>query len=122
VSFRISGVAVLAAALALPAWGSGAGLTPELRIVDRTPLTVAGTSFAARERVTLTLRTGRARAITRAARADARGAFRAGFDLLVAVEPCRGALVVTAAGSRGSRATVRHGCRPPSVRPPRVAG
>ena len=119
---RLLAIALLAAALALPAWGRDAGRAPALRIVDRTPLTVSGTGFGAREEVRLTLRTGRARAFARSTRADAAGAFRAAFGVLVAVEPCRGALVVTATGSRGSRATVRRSCRPPSVRPPRVAG
>jgi hypothetical protein len=119
---RLLLLAVLAAVLALPAWGRDGARAPALRIVDRTPLTVAGTGFAPREEVRLTLRTGRARGFARAARADAAGAFRVAFDVLVAVEPCRGALVVTATGARGSRATVRRGCRPPTVRPPRVAG
>ena len=113
-------VVAFAALLVAPAWTTGG--SPELRLVRDVPLTVQGSGFDAQERVLLTLRSGRARAVRETARADARGRFRAAFDALVAVDPCRGTLSVTAAGSEGSRATWKRVCRPPSTRPPRVAG
>jgi hypothetical protein len=113
-------LAMVALVVALvPAATAGRPPDADLRIVDWTPLTVRGTGFAPGERVLITLRTGRPRAVSRAARAGRAGTFRAAFGLFVAVEPCRGTLVVTATGSRGSRASVKRPCRPPSTAPPR---
>jgi hypothetical protein len=112
---------VIAALVVALVPGATAGRRPDaaLRIVDWTPLTVRGTGFAAGEQVRLTLRTGRPRTVSRTTRAGRSGTFRAAFGLLVALDPCRGTLVVTATGSRGSRATVKRPCRPPSTAPPR---
>jgi hypothetical protein len=117
-------IVALGAALVVSAWGPGRaeGTRPTLRVVDRVPLTVVGTGFAAKEDVRLTLRAGVARPASRSARADGDGRFRAAFRALLAVEPCRGALVITAAGSQGSRASWKRACRPPSTSPPRAAG
>jgi hypothetical protein len=111
------------ALLVVSGWTAGGGESrPALRVVATAPVTVAGTGFAAGERVRLTLRAGRARPSTRTVDAGRDGRFRARFNALLAVEPCSGTLVVTAAGSRGSRASWKRVCRPPSTRPPRVAG
>jgi hypothetical protein len=113
-------LAIAAAVVALvPAATAGRQADAALRVVDWTPLTVRGTGFAPGEHVRLTLRTGRPRAVSRTARAGSAGTFRAAFGLFVALEPCRGSIVVTATGSRGSRASVKRACLPPSTAPPR---
>lgn len=117
---RAFAILALGTVLVTAAWGNGS--RPELRVVRDTPLTVAGSGFAAGERVRLTLRTGRARAFVRNAQAGSEGRFRTAFPLLVALDPCRGTIVVTATGSRGGTATWKRACRPPSTRPPRVSG
>jgi hypothetical protein len=102
-------------------YGPDGGSRPELRLVRTVPLTVAGSGFAAREHVRLTLRAGKRRPATRSVQATRTGTFRAAFDLLIAVDPCEGSLVITATGSRGSSAWLKRTCRPPSRRP-RVSG
>ena len=106
------------------AWSNGPERSPrpDLRVLRTAPLTVAGTGFVARERVRLTLRVGHRKPVSLRVRATRNGGFRAAFDLLLAVEPCEGSLVLTATGSRGSTASWKRTCRPPSRRPPRVSG
>ena len=116
---RVLTIALAAVAL-VPAATAGRQPDATLRVVDWTPLTVRGTGFASGERVVVTLRTGRPRAVSLTTRAGSSGRFRAAFGLLVAIEPCRGTIVVTATGSRGSRASVKRACRPPSAAPPRM--
>jgi hypothetical protein len=102
-------------AVAVLSW-AGAALAstgPKLSIRGLAPLTVAGERFAARERVTVTVRVAGRRVARRAVTAGARGVFRVRFSPFLAVDPCRGSIVVTAAGTAGSRASVRRPCRPP---------
>ena len=110
---RLLAIGVLAVVL-VPAGAAQQRRAPALRVVDWAPFTVRGSGFAAGEKVQLTLRTGRPRAIVRTTSATGDGTFRAGFGL-VAVAPCHGTLSVTARGSRGSRASLKQPCRPPSV-------
>jgi hypothetical protein len=108
-------LSIVALALVLvPAGAARNQRAPTLRVVDLAPLTVRGTGFVPAEKVRLALRPGRPRAVVRTVSAGPSGSFRAGFGL-AAVEPCRGAVVITATGSRGSRASVRRPCRPPSL-------
>jgi hypothetical protein len=120
----VRALAIVAASLALvgAAWSYGpdGDTRPEVRLVRSAPVTVAGTGFVGDERVRLVLRAGRWRPAVRTVQATPDGSFRVVFDLLLAVEPCRGALVLTATGSRGSTASWKRVCRPPSTRPPRV--
>jgi hypothetical protein len=90
---------------------------PALRPISLAPLTLRGTGFQAGERVrvTLTIRTVARRTTLRA---GAAGRFTYRPEDLVAVDPCRGTIVVTALGlSSGRRAGWKHVCRPPDVWP-----
>lgn len=82
------------------------------------PLELRGAHFSPGERVTVTLQLRQLRR-ARAVSASAAGSFTVRFDPLIAVDPCRGVLVVTAAGSTGTRATYKRICRPPSEAPSR---
>src|SRR5262249_22138252 len=93
--------------------GTAAPTAPTLRIRAVAPFTVAGTNFAPGERVTLMVRVAGRRVATQALTAGSGGAFRTRFSTLVAVDPCRGSIAVSAAGASGSRAAVRRPCRPP---------
>jgi hypothetical protein len=112
----------LATFLALAATATAAqGPSPKLA-VSLAPLTVRGSEFAPRERVRVEVAVGRRPALRRHVRAARDGRFTLRFDVLLAVDPCEGAFVVTASGDRGSRATYRKQCRPPSRRPPSRSG
>ena len=92
--------------------------TPTLRPITETPLVLSGTGFDAGEavRVELAPGIGRKRAV-KTVRASAAGRFRVAFGL-VALEPCRRAVVAVASGSDGSRATWSRPCRPDHGQPP----
>ena len=93
--------------------GSAEATAPTLRIRAVAPLTVAGSGFVPRERVTMTVQVVGRRVASRPVTAGSRGGFRARFTTLVAVDPCRGSVAVGAVGAAGSRASVRRRCRPP---------
>jgi hypothetical protein len=100
----------------------GAAAAPTLRPVSLAPLSVRGSGFQPRERVRVTLTT---RALVRRTTltAGAAGSFTYRAGLLVAVDPCRGTIVVTALGlGSGRRASWKHECRPPDVWPTFVSG
>ena len=82
-----------------------------LRVVDRSPLTVAGAAFHPRERLTLRVAASDHRA-ARTLTSTASGRFRATFAF--SVSPCEGYLV-SAVGRNGSRATLKvtGECPPP---------
>lgn len=90
--------------------------TPSIRITDLTPQARArGAHFAARERVTVTLRAGDAIRIRRV-RAGAGGGFVVSFGALDPNDRCGTTPKVVAVGARGSRATAtrpRAECPPP---------
>src|SRR5262245_32974682 len=99
-----------------------AAAAPTLRPLSLARLSMRGTGFQAHERVRVNLST-RAMVLRRTLRAGAAGGFTYRPGLLVAVDPCRGTIVVTALGlSSGRRATWKHVCRPPEVRPPSISG
>jgi hypothetical protein len=120
---RLLVVFVIPALVALLASAEpGAAAAPTLRPVSLAPLTLRGAGFQARERVRLTLTTR-----TLARRATLTAGVAGGFTykpaLLVAVDPCRGTIVVSAVGlSSGRRASWKRVCRPPDVWPSFVSG
>jgi hypothetical protein len=100
----------------------GAAAAPTLRAVSLAPLSVRGAGFQQRERVRVTLTT---RALVRRTTltAGAAGAFTYRPSPFVAVDPCRGTIIVSALGlSSGRRATWKRVCRPPDVWPSSFAG
>jgi hypothetical protein len=97
-------------ALVLPASAAGVGVgtqvkrVPALRLLDRQPLVLRGSSFLPRELVRVTVTTEGQRTMKRI-RATATGTFTANF-VPVELDRCSGALVV-AAGLRGSQARLK---------------
>jgi hypothetical protein len=106
-------VGLLAAVLALPVLAGAAGpATPSLRMLDVAPLTLQGSGFRAREAVSVRLSV-RTLAETRTLRSDAGGRFVFRHGGLIAVDPCRGTIVVSAVGAASGRsATWKRACRP----------
>jgi hypothetical protein len=104
---------VACAALVLGAASAegSADRAPSLRLVDVSPVTFRGAGFARLERVRIAL-TRNGRTTARRTRSSRAGTFRVGFGLL-ALDPCRGAIVVRASGGVGSRATYRRACLAP---------
>lgn len=86
-----------------------AASSPHLALVDASPLAVRGSAFHAHERVKVVARSNGIRH-TRRVRASRTGRFVATFKP-GSTRPC-GTLRVTAAGARGSHATL-HGVRWP---------
>jgi len=95
---------------AAPAEGS-ADRAPSLRLVDVFPITFRGAGFARLEQVRVAL-TRNGRTTARRVRTSRAGTFRVSFGL-IAIDPCRGAIVVRATGALGSRATYRRACHAP---------
>jgi hypothetical protein len=92
--------------LALVAVSPAVGQTrPTLRILDLTPLTLAGRGFKSQETVKL-VATQADVTRTRKVRATTGGSFRTAFAGF-SVNRCRGDLVLRAVGGRGSRVTIR---------------
>ena len=114
----VSACVALAAFVPLAAGASDAA-KPWLHAVSAAPLVLKGEGFVPNEKVQMTLRVGGQARFARTVTADAAGAFRAGFGLAV-VDPCRGSIVVTAKGSRGSFSSYRRACRPASTTPPKL--
>jgi hypothetical protein len=98
---------VLAVAGCLAAAASGGRVAPQLRVVSRTPVTVAGSHFAARERVTV--RIGADKAHVRVVRADAKGSFTVRFA--VTSDICNDTLIVIATGATGDSARFKGNAR-----------
>ena len=112
-------LAVLTVALGVCAAQVDAALAvaPTLRLVKLAPLTLRGSHFQAGERVRVTLTFRRIRMV-RTLRADAAGRFTYRYVTLLALEPCRSTLVVTAFGTAsGLRAAYKRRCRPPDPLP-----
>jgi hypothetical protein len=110
-------LALVLAVLGIVAPPSASSAAPSLRLVSQTPLTLRGTGFRPEERVRVTL-TVRVLRAARTLRADALGRFTYRPARLIALDPCRGTIVVKAVGlsSRG-HATWKRECRPPDVWP-----
>jgi CelD/BcsL family acetyltransferase involved in cellulose biosynthesis len=102
---RISLAAVAVAVLAISPTVSAEQTRPTLRILDFTPLTLAGRGFKPRETVKLVASQAELMRV-RKARATAAGRFRTAFTGFN-ISRCRGTLVLRALGARGSRVTVR---------------
>ncbi len=95
---------------------------PRLRLLDRSPVRVAGSGFAPGELVRVRARAGEARR-SRRVQANSRGRFRASFPAL-SQDPCNQSLSVTATGSAGHRASLKRQQRlcPPALVPPPTGG
>lgn len=90
------------AVLVAPHGAAAAGAsTPALRLLDRAPVTVAGTSFKAREQIRVTASVEE-QTVTRSLRAGERGGFTVRF-LTLSAGRCEG-LRVVARGATGTRA------------------
>ena len=103
------------AAIALISGGSAQAraASPKLRLLDASPVRIAGSGFFPRERVRVSVRTGGAKR-TRRVRANSRGRFRVTFKHL-AQDACADSLSATAVGSAGhviSLTRVRRICPP----------
>jgi hypothetical protein len=101
-------------ALAVLAAAAGAGLaaaksTPLLRLTSRSPVTVAGTHFAPRERVKVRLGP-----LLKVVRVSPAGSFVARFG--VNSDPCNDTLLITAVGAAGESVRLKTFARmcPPS--------
>jgi hypothetical protein len=104
-------VACVALVLGAASAEGSADRAPSLRLVDVFPVTFRGAGFARLERVRVAL-TRNGRTTARRTRSSQAGTFRVSFGLL-ALDPCRGAIVVRATGGLGSRATYRRACQAP---------
>jgi hypothetical protein len=102
--------AVALALCAVAAVGAPAGLAhgakvhPSLLLMSRTPVTVAGSHFAPRERVKVQLG-----AALRVARSTSNGTFVVRFAQ--SVDACNGSVFVTAHGATGDTASVKASAR-----------
>jgi hypothetical protein len=107
-----AGVTATAVAMALPSGSSG----ESLRLADRSPLTVAGRGFGARERVRVRLDVAGDRAVRRV-RASRAGSIRVAFTGIT-FDRCLG-LDVLATGREGGRARLKRAPKacPPPLRP-----
>ena len=95
---RIALLLALMALLAAPA----AGAAPALRVLAETPLVLHGRGFLPLERVTVKAYRRDAAPVLRRAVATRQGRFIVRFAL--PLDPCVGAAMVVAVGSKGSRA------------------
>ena len=95
-------IVLLACAMLVPASLEAASVRPSLRIVDRDPLTFGGRAFQADELVSVSVRSGAAKARIRKARADGTGRFTLAFAGM-RLDRCSGSLEVIATGRRGSK-------------------
>ena len=96
-------IAVLALLLAVAAPAAAAPRIPRIWLSDRSPVSVAGRGFQSEERVKVTVSESGARWAKSVVTTTA-GAFVAHFRVSVSGQ-CGSMLVVTATGSKGSRAT-----------------
>jgi hypothetical protein len=110
-AFTLVAACVAALAVGTTAQAQGA---PKLRVVDTTPLVVAGNGFQPAERVTVTAMTTLGPRIVRL-RASTTGTFRAWFQ--ISPRPCTRPFAIRARGAAGSVATVTMRV-PPCIPPP----
>lgn len=104
VVLSIAAAALAATSVAAAVHGPAVTRKAALALVSKTPITVAGRSFASRERVTVRVSLD-GRTIARAVVATAAGRFAVRFPKTSADECTR--VVATAVGSAGSRAATR---------------
>jgi hypothetical protein len=102
-----AGLLITAASVAAVAEGQPdrSAAQPSLRLVDRTPVTVQGRNFRARERVTVSLYKASARAGTRRVKASRAGVFTATLPE-TRIDRCD-AIFVRAVGTGGSLAQLK---------------
>jgi hypothetical protein len=104
---------VIALVFATSAAAATASVQPRVRLLDRAPATVVGSSFRPAERVVVTLSAGSV-VLRKTVYAGARGAFVARWRRALS-ETCV-SVAITATGSDGSRATYK--LLPPDCAPP----
>jgi hypothetical protein len=97
------GVALLGVLIASLAPAASDSAQPALRALDKAPLVLRGTGFQPAERVKVTVVTQRARLVHHTF-ASRLGIFVVRFDTIV--DACYGARAATAAGTRGSKASI----------------
>jgi hypothetical protein len=118
---RVSAALVLVAALAVLAGATSiqAAPRPYLKLVDLTPLTIAGTNFKTSERVSVIVGVDDAKYVRRL-RATPRGTFRVEFQDVLVTDRCNTDVWARAAGGAGSVAVLKRAqplC-PPALTPP----
>jgi hypothetical protein len=96
-------VSVLSALIAPLAGAASDSAQPRLRVLDKAPLVLRGTGFAAAERVKVAVVT-RDGEVIRRTRASRLGIFVVRFDTFV--DACFGARQANAEGRRGSKASI----------------
>lgn len=116
---RVSAALVLAASLAVLAGATSiqAAPRPYLKLVDLTPLTIAGTNFKKSERVSVTVGVDDAKHVRRL-RATVRGTFRTVLQDVVVTDRCNTDVWARAAGAAGSVAVLK---RPQPLCPPTLS-
>jgi hypothetical protein len=106
----VKGVAALSIVFAV-ACASGSSVAalkrPGLRLVDVSPITVRGTDFKAKELVRVMFVQGSTKVIRRT-RATVHGGFRTSAGEDMRLDRCGDFLLVSAAGGRGSRASLKY--------------
>ena len=94
---------LLGSALVFAAAAASKAPPPQLRVTDRSPVTVVGSNFRPRERIVV--RVGQESALRRVVRASASGAFVVRFAF--SSDPCSGGLFVTASGTASETASLK---------------
>jgi hypothetical protein len=89
---------------------------PVVQLAVTDAVVVRGSGFGTGEVVRVQLAVGRVLKLARA-RADEHGAFKVRFSALIAIDPCRGRIVVTARGASGDRARLERECHGPPPTP-----
>ena len=81
---------------------AGSAFSPTVRFESLIPVTVKGTHFGSRERVTVTVLAGKAKVI-RVAKASPAGTFTLGFGTLKSQDRCSGSVAIVVVRSHGDR-------------------
>jgi hypothetical protein len=115
---RLVGWGALLLLLGVAAPAPGASTAPSLRMLDASPVRLAGAGFSPGERVRVRASAGGERR-SRRVHANSRGRFRVSFAGM-ALDPCAEVLSATATGSKGHRASLKQMPQrlcPPALRP-----
>jgi len=85
---------------------AGAQVKPTLRLLAKSPLTVRGVGFHAKEKVRVTVDVSSVNRV-RVVRTTAAGAFTVEISNVLSYDPCNDTLVVKAAGAIGDKAVLK---------------
>jgi hypothetical protein len=99
----VGGLALVATSFASGSGGHQATSKASLKLVDMSPMTVAGSGFLPRERVTVRLSTGGGEALSRTRRANLNGRITAQFEGATVPECTAVNIIATATGARSGR-------------------